>query len=169
MDHRKASGRQGPQLDEKHLIRRAARHDTAALSALALRSKAHWGYDQAFMEACRDELEVTPETLAKGETWLCEDDTGLAIGFFDVRAEDGIAEVYALFVSPELIGSGVGGALWQKLESLANSMQLASIGIDSDPQALGFYQRMGATVVGEAPSGSIPGRSLPRLIKKLKS
>jgi len=44
---------------------RPARADEApALSELALRSKAHWGYDDAFLEACRAELTVRPEHVA---------------------------------------------------------------------------------------------------------
>ena len=29
------------------------------LTALCMRSKAHWGYDAAFMHACREELRMT--------------------------------------------------------------------------------------------------------------
>jgi hypothetical protein len=35
--------------------------------------------------------------------------------------------------------------------------------IDSDPCAAPFYRRMGAYDLGQAPSGSVPGRMLPRL------
>jgi len=35
--------------------------------------------------------------------------------------------------------------------------------IDADPNAEGFYLKMGAERVGESPSGSIPGRMLPLL------
>jgi hypothetical protein len=38
------------------IIRPAQADEVEALTALALRSKAHWGYDDAFMEACRAEL-----------------------------------------------------------------------------------------------------------------
>ena len=38
-----------------------------------------------------------------------------------------------------------------------------AIGLDADPHAVGFYEHMGAKVIGEAPSGSIPGRMLPRM------
>ena len=41
------------------IIRRAARHEAGALSRLAMRSKASWGYDADFMERCRPELTVS--------------------------------------------------------------------------------------------------------------
>jgi hypothetical protein len=39
--------------------------------------------------------------------------------------------------------------------------------IEADPNAVGFYRAMGAEQIGEAPSGSVPGRSLPLLAFKL--
>lgn len=39
--------------------------------------------------------------------------------------------------------------------------------IDAGPGAVGFYQAMGAERAGTAPSGSIPGRTLPRLRYRL--
>lgn len=36
--------------------------------------------------------------------------------------------------------------------------------VDADPDAAPFYRRMGARDDGQAASGSIPGRLLPRLV-----
>ena len=53
-----------------NLTIRAARVGEAGfLSELALRSKAHWGYDAAFIEACRDELSVDADRLGDAEYW----------------------------------------------------------------------------------------------------
>ena len=167
MDHRETSGRQGKELAGGFPLRRAAPDEAAALTDIALRSKAHWGYDQAFMDACRDELTVTAASMRLGENWLAEDAAGQIAGFFRLRAKNDIAEVYDLFVEPDCIGSGLGRLLWDKLEALAAEMNVDTIGIDADPHAVDFYTHMGATVVGEAPSGSIPGRMLPRLTKPI--
>jgi hypothetical protein len=40
---------------------------------------------------------------------------------------------------------------------------VARVYFDSDPNAEGFYRRMGATTVGDAPSGSVPGCRLPSM------
>jgi hypothetical protein len=37
------------------------------------------------------------------------------------------------------------------------------MGVDADPFAAPFYKRMGMREIGVSPSGSIPGRFLPRL------
>lgn len=167
MDHRKAAGRQDQELGDEFRLRKAVPADAPALTALALRSKAHWGYDAAFMAACRDELTVTAERMRLGETWLAEDGSGRIAGFFDLRSEEGVAEVHDLFVEPEAMGLGAGRLLWGKLEACATGMGVDTIGIDADPHAVRFYEHMGARVVGEAPSGSVEGRMLPRMIKRI--
>lgn len=151
----------------RHRIRRATVAEAQLLSDLAMRSKAHWGYDDAFMEACRAELTVTPETIRAGGVYVCERADGSIAGFFDVRPQGGVAEVYDVFVDPDAIGEGVGRQLWQRLEQRVVELGLDTICVDADPNAVGYYEHMGARVVGEAPSGSIPGRMLPRLAKRL--
>ncbi|MDH3593306.1 MAG: GNAT family N-acetyltransferase [Rhodospirillales bacterium] len=140
--------------------------DAGALTALAIRSKRSNGYDDAFMAACRAELTFVPNAPGQ-HAWLVEDGRGRILGLFDLRLEDGITEVYAMFVAPDARRSGIGRLLWTKLEQVAAGLGATAIGVDSDPEAEPFYLAMGAAIVGEAPSGSIPGRLLPRLVKRL--
>jgi GNAT superfamily N-acetyltransferase len=148
-------------------LRRAEPGDASAISALAFRSKASNGYDQTFMHACRAELSYTPETMRLGETWLAEGSDGRLLGFFDLRPRDGEGDVYAMFVEPACKRSGVGRALWRMLEECAAAQGMMAITLDSDPFAVSFYEAMGLRVVGEAPSGSIPGRMLPHMRKPM--
>ena len=48
-------------------LRAARPEEAAAISALALRSKAHWGYDEAFLAACRAELTWTAAQCGSGD------------------------------------------------------------------------------------------------------
>lgn len=48
------------------LIRDARPDEAGELTELALRSKAHWGYDEAFMASCREELTVRPSEVGSG-------------------------------------------------------------------------------------------------------
>lgn len=150
----------------KPVLRRAAAGDADALSDLSFRSKASNGYDADFMEACRDELAVTSATLADGEVWVSETN-GKPVGFFDIRLEKGVLEVYSLYVDPDVKRSGFGRILWAALEERAVAMMAKAIELDADPAAVEFYTAMGCSVIGEAPSGSIPGRMLPRMRKWL--
>ena len=142
------------------MIRPARPGEAAALSDLALRSKAHWGYDAAFIAACRAELTVTPAQAASGRTYVYEED-GRALGFYLLEIRNGSADVAMLFVAPAALGRGIGRALWAHLVGEARRLELAKVSVASDPNAEPFYRAMGATTVGTAPSGSIPGRRLP--------
>ena len=150
----------------KPVLRRAAAGDADALSDLSFRSKASNGYDADFMDACRDELAVTSATLADGEVWVSETN-GKPVGFFDIRLEKDVLEVYSLYVDPDVKRSGFGRILWAALEERAVAMMAKAIELDADPAAVEFYTAMGCSVIGEAPSGSIPGRMLPRMRKWL--
>lgn len=148
------------------IIRRARRADAAALTALALRSKAVWGYDAAFMAACREELTITADAIAGHPTWVLEEE-GSVVGFYQLGVAGPCAEVAQIFVAEDCLRSGRGRRLWAHLEGQARAAGCARLEVDSDPHAEGFYQAMGMVRCGEAPSGSIPGRMLPRLRKPL--
>ncbi|MEX2632086.1 MAG: GNAT family N-acetyltransferase [Tistlia sp.] len=78
------------------------------------------------------------------------------------------AEILLLFVEPGLLRAGVGRALFAAMEEEAGRRGAARIAAGADPGAEGFYRRVGMVRVGEEPSGSIPGRLLPRLEKPLR-
>jgi ribosomal protein S18 acetylase RimI-like enzyme len=146
------------------VIRSAVPDDAGALTELAMRSKAHWGYDARFMELCRTELTMTAARMAEEEIVVAGGTDRALLGFASfVREPDGTVEVMNCFVEPALIGTGIGHALMTELIARARAMGIAVMMVDSDPQAEGFYWRHGFRRVGEAPSDSIPGRSLPRL------
>lgn len=149
-------------------IRRATAGDGAALSALALSSKAVWGYDAAFMAACRAELTITPDSIAARPTWVLEEQGGIR-GFYQLRITGDMAEVAQLFVAPGSLRGGLGRWLWAHLEAQARAAGCTRLAVDSDPHAEGFYRAMGMIRCGDAPSGSIPGRALPHLRKGLSA
>ena len=149
------------------MVRAAGPDDVPGLSDLAFRSKAHWGYDAQFMEACREELAVPPAALASDVIRLVEVD-GKPVAFYHL-CETGTPaelEVEALFVAPESIGTGLGELLWDDLEIEAAKRSNTRLVVQSDPYAEGFYLKMGMVRTGERPSDSIPGRTLPLLEKR---
>jgi len=158
---------------------RAARPDEAAeLSALALRSKAHWGYDQSFLEACREELTIPPEKVTAKRTYVAVSNAGVAgkasrigpdgapgriLGFGTIEGDPPAGELGMLFIDPDVIGRGVGGALFSHLAATATELGFHRLTIAADPNAEPFYLARGAVRIGAVPSGSLPGRVLPLL------
>jgi GNAT superfamily N-acetyltransferase len=143
-------------------IRRAELDEVESLSALAARSKAHWGYDAAFLERVRDAMTLRAEDIDRHEVWVLESSSGDPIGYHRVIPGDP-AELEDLWVEPSSIGSGAGRRLFAHAVEIARSGGASALEIDADPNAVGFYERMGAVRIGETASKLIPGRVLPRL------
>lgn len=147
----------------KVAIRKARADEAEALTDLSMRSKQSNGYDDAFMAACRAELTVTPSSMAEDEYWVAETD-GLCGCVCLIDNRDGVSgEVHAFFVDPAMKRRGIGRLLWDKVVERAKAKGLTMLHLDADPSAVPFYEAMGFVVGGEAPSGSIAGRMLPRV------
>jgi GNAT superfamily N-acetyltransferase len=142
-------------------IREARPDEAEMLSALAMRSKAHWGYDVDFLEACRADLTLTPREIAESLSFVCEGADGL-VGFSRVvLMDERTAELDALFVDPASIGTGAGKLLWERSVAAARELGAQDLVLQSDPHAEGFYLSRGARRIGEVASALLPGRTLP--------
>ena len=143
-------------------VRPGRPEEDASLSELAMRSKAHWGYDAAFLEACRSELTLAPEDVVAERVMVAEVD-GSVGGFVALAGSPPVGDLSFLFVDPPFMGMGVGRTLFAAAVDTATSGGFRAFTADADPGAEAFYLRMGARRVGSVPSGSVSGRALPRL------
>lgn len=147
---------------EDRSIRPAAPSEAPLLSDLALRSKGSWGYDDAFLDACRTELTVTPADIATHPAYVLEVG-GHPVGFYVLGGQPPEGELALLFVEPRWLRRGYGTRLWEHAVRAAATLGYASLLIESDPHAEPFYLARGARRVGSSASRSIPGRRLPLL------
>jgi ribosomal protein S18 acetylase RimI-like enzyme len=147
-------------MDER--IRRARPAEAEALTALAGRAKAHWGYDAAFMELVSPAMALSEIDVAVDQCWVLEDPAGLIAGFHRVILGNP-SELEDLWVEPSAFGVGHGRRLFEHAVGLARSAGASVLELDADPNAVGFYERMGMERIGETPSTLIPGRTLPRM------
>jgi GNAT superfamily N-acetyltransferase len=74
------------------------------------------------------------------------------------------AELEHMWVSPDYIGTGVGKELFLDAMERAAALDVRDVELSADPNAAGFYTRMGAMQIGEV-DAPIDGqeRKLPRL------
>lgn len=144
------------------MMRRVRTEDIEEVNALCFRSKAVWGYDEAFMEACRNEISIKPVEIETTDITVIEVN-GKIVGMAQVRIDGEVAELNKLFVDPSVLKSGIGRRLfgWCMERARAHGRRLMEL--DADPFAAPFYRKMGMNEIGRSPSGSIPGRFLPRL------
>ena len=144
-------------------IRRAQPEEAEALTELIMRSKAQWGYDAAFLEACRADLTLRPESITRDYV-VCAEVGGVVAGVAHVlMQDDGEAYLDDLFVEPAYMGQGVGKLLWGHAVEWAVAQGATAMVFGADPNARPFYERMGAAVVGEIVSTIVKGRTTPRM------
>ncbi len=141
--------------------------DLPRLTALCLRSKAHWGYDAEFMAACVPALTLT-EAHLRANPMRIEVEGATYLGVAMLSFDGGECHLERLFVDPAHMGAGTGRRLFAWARDTARAMGAAGMVIEADPGAVPFYLAMGCHPAGSAPSDAIPGRRLPRLVHDLR-
>jgi N-acetylglutamate synthase-like GNAT family acetyltransferase len=144
-------------------IRKAATEDAPALTLIAHEAKRHWGYPEHWLRHWQDELTISPDFIAGNDVYVAEDESGL-VGFYALIIRKEKAELDHLWVTPQHIGTGVGKELFLHAMQHAARERVAEVEISSDPNAEGFYRKMGAHRIGETVS-ELDGepRALPLL------
>lgn len=133
-------------------IRRASSSAATELSAIALAAKRHWGYPQACLETWHDELTVTPDFIRNAAVFVALRSTGEIVGFYALCTTDTDSDLEHFWVRPEVMRCGVGRALFEHAVKQARAAGCHVLHIDADPHAAGFYERMGAELVGAVPA-----------------
>lgn len=129
-------------------ITRATPDQAEALTQIAFAAKQHWGYPDAWIQLWSPALTITPEFIETHQTYVAWMDERPA-GFCAVSREDVKASVEHLWVSPAYIGKGIGAALFKHMLARCKELGIQVLKIESDPNAQGFYERMGAKKIGE--------------------
>ena len=145
-------------------IFRAGERDAEALTRISFAAKRYWGYPERWIERWRESLTISPDFIRRNEVHAALVE-GRPAGFYALTGEGGTLELEHLWVLPEHMGAGVGRALFDHVVRRAASLNAEVLEIESDPNAEGFYRRMGARRVGEI-NYSIDGhrRTLPLLV-----
>ncbi len=141
------------------LIREAKPGEAKLLTNIALQSKAHWGYSQDLIELWRSELEVTSELITNSICFVVEVD-GQVKGFWCRIPKEGLSKG-RYYIEPESIGKGYGKLLWSAVTVKAKELKVKYLTWESDPNAVGFYLKMGAKQIGTTDSKIVPGTKTP--------
>jgi GNAT superfamily N-acetyltransferase len=123
-------------------------HDAEALTRVAFAAKRHWGYPERWMEGWREMLTITPGFVRRNEVRVAIVQEK-PVGFYALVGKGLQIELEHLWVLPGCIGAGIGRALFEHALRTAASLGAETMGIEADPNAEGFYGRMGARRVGE--------------------
>jgi GNAT superfamily N-acetyltransferase len=145
----------------------ATPHDADALTRIAFAAKRYWGYPESWIQHWRDSLTITREFVRNNGVYVAVSGGG-PCAFYALTGAGCELELEHLWVSPGWIGSGVGRLLFEHAMREAARRGASAVAIEADPNAEGFYLRMGARRVGENVY-EIEGRKrkLPLLTVKL--
>jgi ribosomal protein S18 acetylase RimI-like enzyme len=154
-------------MEKTFQIVRATPKQADELTRIAQAAKAHWGYPKRWLELWAPQLSFSPEYFEKYEGWVAILDQR-PIGFYTLQEEDGNACIENLWVLPEFIGKGVGRALFLHAVEQSRQRGYEILQLVADPNAAGFYEKMGMYKVGEQ-TYELEGqpRSLPVMEMKL--
>jgi GNAT superfamily N-acetyltransferase len=145
-------------------IIRAKPEDADVLTQIAIRAKRHWNYPESWIENWRGDLAVGMECILKHEVHSAIVN-GQIVGFYTLAAEGDKLRLEDLWVLPEMMGQGVGRHLFMHALKRAKDRGFGALEIESDPNAEGFYLRMGAYRVGlRIRELTMQRRELPLLI-----
>ncbi len=151
-------------------IRKASSEDANTLARIAHDAKRYWGYPENWIKHWDDDLTISPEFVANNQVYVAEGEgEGELLGFYALIVRKDKAELDHMWVAPEHIGTGVGKDLFIHAMQSAAKQNVSEVGISSDPNAEGFYKKMGAFQIGEV-SSETPDKEVgnPRMSPRLK-
>jgi GNAT superfamily N-acetyltransferase len=144
------------------VIRRAVPADADALTAIAHAAKRHWRYPEEWIALWRRDLTLTPEFIERHPVYCAVEGGHDLVGVYALLFAGADCELEHFWIAPARMGHGVGRTLFEDAVVRCRAIGVRRLWITADPNAEGFYRRMGARRVGEVPS-TPAGRTLPRL------
>jgi len=144
-------------------IRRAHPEEADTLTEIAQAAKRHWKYPERWLQQWQPDLTITREFITTQEVFAATMN-GEIVGCCALVMTDSLAEIEHMWIRPEQMGSGVGRALFEYARARAEERGATVLELSADPNAEGFYARMGAKRIGEVPA-DMDGQSrvLPRM------
>lgn len=131
------------------------------LTRLAIESKCSWGYSDELISLWKPGLTFTPDNITNRTVSVATNKEEL-VGVSALRVSAAECELEEFWVRPNSIGRGVGRQLLEHTLGLAAQSGFESVNVVSDPNAEGFYLRLGAVRIGCFESQPA-GRYLPVL------
>lgn len=131
------------------------------LTAITIAAKRHWSYPERWIQSWIPVLTISPEYIAAHETWIAARADRI-IAYYSFAEGGGALWLDNLWVLPALIGQGIGKRLFHHALRRAAERGASVLKVESDPNAQGFYEKMGARKVGDRHHGEMDGQ--PRIL-----
>lgn len=147
-------------------IEKANTTDSEILTQITKKSKAYWGYSAEQIQKWEVNLTISSDYIREHDVFKLvknEVTVGYYSYFFE---EDKTVKMDNLFILPEYIGKGFGKYLFLDFLNRMKESGVRIIQLDSEPNAEGFYSKMGFVKIGSFET-SIKNRFMPIMEMKL--
>ncbi len=125
------------------IILPALPEDAPTLTEICVAAKRYWGYPEERMQRWSSLLTVTPEYIQEHPVYKAVREDQVA-GWYALTGQGKTLILDHLWIRPAFIRQGIGRALFQHAVRTAAESGAARLEIESDPNARGFYETMGA-------------------------
>ena len=144
-------------------IRPATTNDVATLTQIAHDAKRYWGYPEHWIKHWESELTISNDFVNENDVYVMAGDDEVR-GFYALVVRNDKAELEHLWVAPKHIGTGVGKELFLHAMRRAAGRNVSDVEISADPNAEGFYKKMGAHRIGDVQADmDDKPRTIPRM------
>jgi GNAT superfamily N-acetyltransferase len=130
-------------------IRRAEPGEGEQLRTIAIASKGHWGYDIQRVREWAAGGDFSPAGLSSKEVYVAEVG-GRIVGWSALIPRGESCWLDDLWIEPDWIGRGIGTRLFRHAADRARRLGALAMEWQAEPNALGFYERMGARHVRDS-------------------
>jgi len=130
-------------------IRRGDVDDFAQLREIAIAAKAHWGYGLSRVQDWAASGDFEPASLSARLVYVAETPTE-PIGWAALVPRGDVGWLEDLWIDPTWIGRGVGRLLFDHVVTCARELGARRLEWEAEPNARGFYERMGGTYVRDS-------------------
>jgi GNAT superfamily N-acetyltransferase len=140
-------------------IRSAQPEDAERLREIFMAAKGSWGYDTAMVQEAAADLDLSPEAMQAKEVYVA-DLAGEPVAFASIVRGSDVWRLDDLWVDPAWMGRGIGRHLFMYAADRARLLGARRLEWETDPNAVGFYEKMGGAYVRDSPP-TIWGRVVP--------
>jgi GNAT superfamily N-acetyltransferase len=144
-------------------FRPATAEDLSLINRLMREGKAYWGYSEEGVERFMKAYGIPDAVYFEKNFGFVAELGQDVVGFYLFSPEETPPFLDHFVLSTHFIGKGYGRQLWEHCVQQARAKGWQMFGFVSDPHTLGFYEHMGATVIGELPMVTLPGHMAPKM------
>lgn len=133
-------------------IRAAAPDEGERLREIAIAAKGHWGYDAGRVREWAATGDFSPSGLRK-KSFLVAAIEDKAVGWAAAIDRGEVWWLDDLWIEPEWMRKGIGSQLFRHAAEHGNRVGAVRMEWEAEPNALGFYERMGGRYLRDGNPG----------------